>query len=78
MDKLSIFRGAEISGEVSLASEDNKTFDDAVAGLESIAKKTEKVLEQLRVTHLGHEEQDWGKEYKAEDLLLDVDETEEA
>lgn len=53
MDKLSIFAGADISGEVTLKSEDNKTFDDVIVGLDNITAKTEKVLEQLQVTHLG-------------------------
>lgn len=65
MDKLSIF-ATDIA--VTLASE---TLDNITDRLDSVVSGQEDVLTQLQVTHLGHEEELWGKEFKAEDLLLD-------
>ena len=74
VDKLSIFG---TSTEVSLISESNKTIDDVTDGLESIANGQEDVLRQLQLTHIGHEEELWGKEFAMEDNLDPVDRLEE-
>lgn len=60
MDKLSIFpKGDEVS-KVSLTTEEGNTLDTVVEGLENVRK-------QLEATHLGHEEEDWDKEFPVEE-----------
>ena len=62
MDKLTIFPVSEpVSTEVTLTSNNNKSLDDLVNGLDAIVK-------QLEVTHLGHEIGLWGSEVNEEDI----------
>lgn len=54
MDKLSRFGSGVDVTKVTLTSDENTTLDDVTAELRGI-------LTQLQATHLGHEEEDWGK-----------------
>ncbi len=74
VDKLSIFGSP---AEVSLISENNKTIDDVTDGLSTLANGQEDVLRQLQLTHIGHEEESWGREFAMEDELPELDRLEE-
>lgn len=54
MDRLSRFGSPEGVTKVILTSDENTSLDDVRAELKGI-------LTQLQATHLGHEEEDWGK-----------------
>ena len=73
MDKLSIFGGHDISGEVSITSEENNSLDSVITALEN-------TLRELRLTRLGHEEWSWGQavedssDIDLEDISPDIEE----
>jgi len=54
MDRLSIFTAGETT-QVRLTSNNNKSLDDLVEGLD-------KITAQLKATHLGHELYLWDEE----------------
>lgn len=63
MDKLSIFA----TNEIILTSKGGKTLDSLTDGLDALAVTEEGILDQLKATHLGLED-DWGKEFSVEDV----------
>lgn len=66
MDKLSIFTTS--ASEVELISEGGKSLDSLTDGLDAIVGKQGDVLRQLEATHMGFEEEDWGRRYEVEDI----------
>ena len=69
MDKLSIFA----TNEIILTSKGGKTLDSLTDGLDALAVTEKGILDQLKATHLGLEE-DWGHEVSIEDMELEEDE----
>jgi len=76
MDKLSRFGGG--GNEVSLISKEGKTLDDLIVGLESVVGGQGRQLLQSQLTHLGHEAELWGQEFRVDENDIGIEELNES